>query len=217
VQTVAAVTTPLSTLHQREQTRLARTRLGRIASMAADTDRAERPVGTITFIAPQPPTLAGEFPLGCRTRRLDGSNRFKLQLDDRRLAELLGWDDGVLDVAVAQGWALLTQRPEQRGAGRSRNSVYAGFTTGAIERVALRPGHLSLLGLATGGEVLVAPLPDHGALALCNPDLIAALAPPHIARLLAQPAPVAPAAVEPVVAHPAPFRLARTADQGGIR
>jgi hypothetical protein len=194
-----------------------RTRLGRIASLATDTARADRPAGTITFIAPQPPAPVGMFPLGCRTRRLDGSNRFKLQLDDRRLADLLGWADGVLDVVVDAGWALLTQRPEQRDAARTRNSAYAGFTTGAIERVALRPGHLTLLGLDAGGEVLVAPLPDHRALALCNPDLIAGLAPPHIARLL--PAPPAPAA--PVAdldeERPARRRLAPTADQGGTR
>ena len=185
--------------------------------MATDTGAVTRPAGTITFIAPQPVVPAGVFPLGCRTRRLDGSSRFKLQLDDRRLADLLGWADGVLDVVVADGWALLTQRPEQRGAGRTRNSAYAGFTAGPVERVALRPGHLTLLGLTARDEVLVAPLPDHGALALCNPDLIAALAPPHIARLLPSNPAAATPDPHPAAVRLAPRRLARTADTGGTR
>jgi hypothetical protein len=126
------------------------------------------------------------FPIGCRTRRLDASLRLKLQLGERSLTDVLGWGEGVLDVVIAEGWALLTQRPELRGAPRGRNSAYAAFTVGArgVERIGLRRNHVTLLGVRVGDEVLVAALPDHAALVLCDPDLIAALAPAHVARLL---------------------------------
>lgn len=190
-RTVPSVT-PTSTIHQREQTQLTRSRLGRIATIAHDAGPAARTAGTLAFIAPRLVTPAGVFPLGCRTRRLDGSLRLKLQLGERGLTETLGLADGALDVVIAQGWALITQRAEQRGASRGRNSAYAAFTvtSGGVERIGLRSNHVALLGVAAGDEVLVALLPDYGALALCDPDLIAALAPAHIARL--QPAPAAP-------------------------
>ncbi|MFM7252302.1 MAG: hypothetical protein ACKO27_04465 [Ilumatobacteraceae bacterium] len=210
------MTRPVSSIHQREQTQLARTRLGRIGTMATDAGAAGRHAGTLRFLAPQPAAVTGRFPVGCRTRRLEASNRIKLQLGERGLADLLGWADGALDVVIADGWALVSQRPEQQAATRGRNSAYAAFTIGAggVERIGLRPRHLDLLGVAAGDELLVAALPDHGALVLCDPDLIAALAPTHIARLLIRPD--EPAA-GPAIAAGSTLAEPRIARTGGIR
>lgn len=194
---------PVSTIHQREQLNLTRARLGRIAT-AADTGAASgRPVGSITFLDPTPPPTPVRFPLGCRTRRVDASGRIKLQLGDTGLSQLLGWTDGVLDFVTVNGWAVLTQRPEQRHASRGRNSSYAGFSVaaGGVERIGLSPTHLHLIGVATGDEVLMAALPEHNAITMCNPDIVASLAPAHVARLLEQSTPSQPIPNGTVVDH----------------
>jgi hypothetical protein len=106
------------------------------------------------------------------------ANRIKLEL---------GWAGGALDVVIADGWALVTQRPEQRQRRpwpqRCVRHVHRRGRRGRPRRATAPPPQPAQRGRCH--ERLVAALTDDGALALCGPGLIAALAPAHIARLLA--------------------------------
>jgi hypothetical protein len=128
------------------------------------------------------------FPTGCRTRRIDGSGRIKLQTATISLSETLGWADGALDVTITDSWAVLTQRRDLVGAPRRRNSCHAGFSVhDSLERIALRPTHLQLLGLATGDEALIAVVPDAAAVIICDPNLIVAVAPAYVMHVVNPP------------------------------
>jgi hypothetical protein len=173
-----------STIHQHQQIDLTRNRLGRISAMS---DGPTEPATTgLRFRSSQPveaPTVT--FPLGCRTRIIDASNRVKWSFGEMAPSTLLGWENGLLDAVVIDGWLTLQQRPSQVGASRRRNSAYAGFGLGTnAERISLRHGHLAGLGLDAGDDVLVAVIPDRQAVVMCDPNRIAAVAPAPVVRML---------------------------------
>ena len=181
------VNTINSTVHQRHQLDLTRSRLGRLGNPAS-MNRSAAPTRVQTRPISIPDPTRARFPAGCRTRRIDSSGRIKLQLGGASINELLGWADGALDVVVTDGWAVLTQRPELIDAPRARNSAFGGFSIARdVERIALRPAHLNQIGLAAGDEALIAVIPDVRALVICDPDLILAVAPPAVTRLIAPP------------------------------
>ena len=184
----------LTSLHQH---RTLASRLGRIA---------EAPAGIPTTPASFLQTFhAGirssdlEFPVGVETRRLDADGRFKVQwvLDDGvTLAEILGWESGALEVVMVAGWMVLTQPAVCVGAKPRRNGCQAKFSSSSssssAERVSLKPAHLIQLALRRHRAVLVAPVPEHGALIVTNPITCLAGAPGHVATVLGR----VPAAAE---------------------
>ena len=158
---------------------------GRLADFVT-SDTTLRGPGPIALVQPAAPAVPGEFPAGVVARCLDESRRLRPNLPGGQLTRLLGWQPGALGTTLVDGWIALVQRPEHVGARRSRSSHLAGFTAGAsgCERIALRLAHLLHLDAVPGTLLMLAPVPDRGAVVIVNPLLIVRIAPTHICTLL---------------------------------
>ncbi|MCB0966068.1 MAG: hypothetical protein KDB37_04480 [Ilumatobacter sp.] len=175
-----------SPIHQREQYAALKRGLGRIADHAvAGTDTPQGPA--LRLVHAPAPSDDARFPVGAQTRKLDAAGRVKLRWDSASVAELLGWGPGLLDAVCHDGWLVLTQRDDLVNAKPGSNSSFASITNAgtANERIALRGAHLHHLGVADGDHLLLAPLPDAGALVLTNPCRLAAFASEQVLALIA--------------------------------
>ena len=145
----------------------------------------------LTLVEAAAPATPCQFPCGVEARVVDDDGRLRPQFAAGQVCDLLGWQSGVLATTLINGWLVLTQRPEHVGARRGRNNDKAGFTVGSsgVERICLRPAHMLHLDTNAGGLLLLAAIPDEGAVVIVNPLLIAAQAPGHVRPLLgAEPA-----------------------------
>jgi hypothetical protein len=161
--------------------------LGRIAddAFARPGDRAAS-MPALTLVRPAAPATPVRFPVGVQSRKVDDSRRIRLRWDSDSIAELLGWSTGLLDAVCHDGWLVLTQRPEHVGAPAGRNSSFANLVSAGTdsERIAFRDAHLGHLAAACGDHLLVAPIPDAGALVVTNPVGLAAFASSHVQTLI---------------------------------
>lgn len=157
--------------------------LGELAASSAE----HRPVRQgLTLVHATAPATPGRFPDGVEARIVDDCGRLRPNLRAGSTADVLGWQAGVLDTTIVDGWLTLTQRPEHVGAPRGRTGNLVGFTvTGrGVERVCLRPAHLLALDATAGTLLLVAAIPDSAALVVVNPMQLAGHAPAHVRTLL---------------------------------
>ncbi|QYG91058.1 hypothetical protein HC251_00485 [Iamia sp. SCSIO 61187] len=166
---------PTGTLHQRHQTNEVRRRLGKIGSGAfSPAGPARAPLRLAHPTAPAPTA----FPLGAQTRTVDPSGRLKLN-SDPRLGEVLGWEPGVLDVVIVDGWAVLRQLGSGIGVKSPRYSSEASYvrSSAGVERITLKPAHIEHLVRGTDRHLLVAAAPSSGALIVVDPGVCLAGAP----------------------------------------
>jgi hypothetical protein len=161
---------------------------GGLEGLIANLTRPERPhsAAPLRLVSAAAPKSAARFPLGCTGRELDAKGRLKPHLKTGSLSVLLGWQPGVLDTVIVDGYMTLSQRPEQIGVSGGRCGARVGFTVIAsgVERISLRPAHLFQLDATPGDELMLAPIPDRGALVIVNPMVLAGFAPPHVLGLL---------------------------------
>jgi len=173
--------------------------LGRFGGLLQNLSTPTRPHDgpSLTLVRATAASSDASFPLGVSARIVDGGGRLKPQLTAGPLTELLGWQDGVLDTTMVDGYLALTQRPEHVGAPRGRSSANVGFTATAagVERICLRPAHLIQMKAAAGDVLVIAAIPEHGALVVVNPIVLAGFAPRHVLTLLGVEQPVALAVV----------------------
>ncbi len=173
--------------------------LGRFGGLLQNLSTPARPHDSpsLTVVRAAAAPCEASFPLGVSARIVDHAGRLKPQLTAGALTELLGWQDGVLDATMVDGYLALTQRPEQVGAPRGRSSAKVGFTatrTG-VQRICLRPAHLIQMDATAGDVLVIAAIPDRGALVVVNPTVLAGFAPRHVLSLVGVEQPVALAVV----------------------
>jgi hypothetical protein len=161
-------------------------RLGRIG--AAALAHAPAPVNRpeLTLVHARSDQARPSFPCGAETRKIDNSNRIKLHLPTGPVSSVLGWVLGALDAVTVDGWLALTQPSGFAGARRDRCGPNARFTSpgGDRERITLRPAQLECLGATKGDYLLIAAVPDAGALIVVNPAVCLSVAPGHITALV---------------------------------
>jgi len=160
-------------------------RLGKIGDeFMADVNRINAAPERNAQCARERHDSAHVFPHGTHTRRVDSDGRVKFE--SRFITELLGWAPGGLHSVLTDGWLLLTQPREVLDAPQVRSGFFAGFTstTKGVERISLRGWHIAALGVGDDRNVVIAPLPHAGALALVAPGSCALAAPGHITALL---------------------------------
>jgi hypothetical protein len=107
------------------------------------------------------------------TRAIGPGGRIRITVRGRSLTELLGWQPGTLTTSLDGAWVVL--RPDHSGRTARRHDGSATFTPG--ERVRLSSALCAWLELHDGDEVALVVVPDHGALALCNPNRLLLAAP----------------------------------------
>ena len=184
VRTVSEMT-PHHGLGQHKQIQSTLSSLGRLATPANDPapGRTQR---SLTLVHSRAPQSDAAFPCGATPRTIDDDGRIKPSLRAGSLASLCDWQSGVLDTVIVDGYLKLTQRSEHIGAPRGRSSGHVGFSVNAkgLERVLLRPAHLQQLGLVPGDAVILAVVPEHRALVVINPCLLAGFAPAHVRAML---------------------------------
>jgi hypothetical protein len=160
-------------------------RLGKIGEeFMADVNRVNAAPKRDAQRAPERHDSSHVLPVGTHTRRVDSDGRVKFE--SWFITELLGWVPGGLHSVLADGWLLLTQPPEVVDAPQVRSGFFAGFSSTAkgVERISLRGWHTATLGLSDDRNLVIAPLPHAGALALVAPGSCALAAPGHITALL---------------------------------
>lgn len=175
LRTVEPVPTTTSSLHQAARIDRTRRSLGKIGRL----DGAERTAGpALRLVEPAAPTGRLSFPCGARTRKVDSSSRLKFTGDDRP-SELLGWHDGAVEVTAEDGWLILRQPVHLAGMPAARFSTLAALSGAgrATERIVLKPAHLELVDLPDDRHLLVAAVPDAGALLVVDPAVALAGAP----------------------------------------
>jgi hypothetical protein len=158
--------------------------LGELSGVAA----VSRPK-TLTVVRPTAPQSEMRFPDGFLFCTVDSAGRIKPHFPDGRLSDLFGWRGGVLDSVLVDGWLRLSQPADCVGRPRGRCNERVGFTVAStgIERVCLRPAHLSGLGIRPGVTLFVAPILDEQTLVIVNPgQQLAAHAPAHVRTLLGE-------------------------------
>ena len=116
---------------------------GGLEGLIANLTRPERPhsAAPLRLVSASAPKSAARFPLGCTGREFDVKGRLKPHLEAGPLAELLGWQPGVLDTVIVDGYMTLSQQPEHIGVSGGRCGARIGFTVIAsgVERISLRP------------------------------------------------------------------------------
>ena len=181
--TVPAVPTDLGQLHRRQA---AVARLARIGAPAGGA-RAPGPMALEAVRRTATPRVM--LPAGAAVRSADDKGRVKPGFSFP-LIELLGWVEGDLACHAEGPWLVLTQPPVLRGRRRTRNSTCAHLSCSAAERTCFSPAQAHAM-LGAGRQVLLVPVPDAGALVVCDPGAFLAGAPPSVARLFEQPQPAA--------------------------
>jgi hypothetical protein len=159
--------------------------LGTIATDARRDDHVE-----VVRLPVARSTAAVRFPGPVEIRTLDANGRFRPALAGGDVHEVLGWVPGGVEVAMVDGWMVLTQPVAVRDRPRDRNGRLARFHIDAAgrERVSLRPAHLTQLEATADRHVLVTAVPGAGALVVTAPANCAQGAPNHV-RSLITPAP----------------------------
>ena len=204
VRTVSEMTSQHG-LGQHKQMQSTLSFLGRLAT-STDDPAPGQTQRSLTLVHSRAPQSDAAFPYGVDARTIDDCGRIKPSLSAGSLASLCDWQAGVLDTVIVDGYVKLTQRSEHIGAPRGRSSGHVGFSVDAkgLERVLLRPAHLYQLGLGQGDTVILAVLPEHRALVVINPGLLAGFAPAHVLTMLTSDddalAPVVSRALSSVVA-----------------
>jgi hypothetical protein len=100
------------------------------------------------------------------TRAIGPGGRIRITIGGQSLATLLGWQPGSLTTTFDGAWVVLSPSPECRSV--RRHDGRASFTTDL--RLRLTHALCTRLELQLGDEVALVALPEHRALALCNPS-----------------------------------------------